>query len=206
MFGPPGDDCVQNSPAKTVYNGQLPITNLADLQLSGSATAGGNDQATLTYNGTAYTATVADSLTDISSVWNQAEFNVVGNAGSTEAVLNNGASAWVQTAVTDGSMSSPTCVFNGGTTGELTISTSCHRQLRLFAARTVGPIGGSNSEPSTAFNITKASCGSSGIPGRTAHQHDRRELLQFSGGGRVFRSARSRWNGDLRCDKRLFQL
>ena len=123
-FMGPGDDCVQNSPATVIdwnpptNTGQLPITNLADLSLSGSATPGGIDAATVTYNGQAYTATVADSYTHIADVWNQAEFNVVGNAGGSEAVFNNGSSLIAKVAVSDGSSSAPTCAFNSGTTGE----------------------------------------------------------------------------------------
>jgi hypothetical protein len=114
----PGDDCVQNTPATEIYNGQLPITDLADLSLSGSATANGTDEATVTYGGEAYKATVPDSYTDIASVWNQAEFNVVGNSGGSEAEFNSGASIIVQVAVTDGSANAPSCALNSGTTGE----------------------------------------------------------------------------------------
>lgn len=118
VFGAPGDDCVQNSQATVIYNGQLPITDLADLTLTGTAQAGGVDNAIVTYGGTAYVASVTDSYTDIASVWNQAEFNVLGNAGGAEAQFNSGTSIIVQIAVTDGSESPPTCGFNGGSTGE----------------------------------------------------------------------------------------
>jgi hypothetical protein len=114
----PGDDCLQNSPATEIYSGQLPINDLADLSLSGSATANGTDEATVTYGGEAFKATVPDSYTDIASVWKQAEFNVVGNAGGSEAEFNGGASIIVKVAITDGSANAPSCVENGGTTGE----------------------------------------------------------------------------------------
>ncbi len=130
----PGDYCWINLPGKVIaWNpptnlGQLPITDLGDVTLSGSATAGGNDAATVTFGGHAYTATAPDSNTNISSVWNQAEFNVVGNAGGSEAVFNgptsptsnNGSTVVVRSAVTytNGSTSAPTCVLNGGSTGE----------------------------------------------------------------------------------------
>ena len=136
-LGGAGDDCVHNSPAVTIdWNpptnlGQLPITHLGDLKLSGSATSGGNDTTTVTYNGQAYSESVSDSLTDIASIWNQAEFNVVGNAGGSEAVFNPGipcvASTGVNCAVvvvksevtyTPASTIAPICVQNGGTTGE----------------------------------------------------------------------------------------
>ena len=117
----PGDDCVQNTPAVVVYKGQFPITSVADLKLSGSAAAGGTDKATVTFGANAYTATVADSYTDISSGWTQAEFNVLGNAGGSEAVFNSGAALTVRLVVADGSTSAPTCVSPSaydGTTGE----------------------------------------------------------------------------------------
>jgi hypothetical protein len=119
--GEGGDDCVQNTPAAVVYKGQLPITDLASLQLSGSAAAKGTDKATATFDTEAYTATVKDSYTDISSAWIQAEFNVLGNAGGSRADFNTGSSLTVKVALTDGSTTKPTCVSPSeydGTTGE----------------------------------------------------------------------------------------
>jgi hypothetical protein len=170
-FTGPGDDCVQNSPGTVIYNGQLPITALslspADRPtLSASATANGNDEATATYNGKAYKATVKDSLTDIASVWNQAEFNILGNDGGSQAQFNDGTSLILKTAVTDGSTSAPSCVFNGGTTGE-------SNNLN-FVPSTSSPVccpyGGA--DPSIEFmevfdtsHTHTASCGSSSITG-----------------------------------------
>lgn len=116
-----GVDCVQNTPATVIYDGQLPVTQLAGLELSASATANGIDKATATYDTDAYIASVADSYTDIASKWTQAEFNVVGNAGGSRAYFNSGASLTVKIAVTDGSTTAPTCVSPSsydGTTGE----------------------------------------------------------------------------------------
>jgi|HubBroStandDraft_1064217.scaffolds.fasta_scaffold03893_6 hypothetical protein len=118
----PGDDCVQNTSATAIANGQLPITDLASLQLSGTATANGTDKATVTFDGEAYTATVQDSYTDIASGWSEAEFNVLGNAGGSRADFNTtGVSITAKIAVTDGSTTAPTCVSpstDPGTTGE----------------------------------------------------------------------------------------
>ncbi len=117
----PGDDCVQNTAATAIANGQLPITDLASLTLSGSAKTNGTDAATVTFDGEAFTATVNDSLTDISSGWNMAEFNVLGNAGGSRADFNSGSSVTVKIAVSDGSTAAPTCVSPNseeGTTGE----------------------------------------------------------------------------------------
>ncbi len=117
----PGDDCVQNTKATVIANGQLPITDLASLTLSGSATPGGTDAATVTFDGQAYTATVQDRLTDIASGWTQAEFNVLGNAGGSRAKFNSGSSVTVKVGVNDGSTSAPKCLSPSsydGTTGE----------------------------------------------------------------------------------------
>ncbi len=117
----PGIDCVQNTPATLIAKGQLPIKDLSGLTLSGSATSGGTDAATVTFGGEAYTATVRDSYTDIASGWTQAEFNVFGNAGGSRADFNTGSSVTANVAVSDGSSSAPTCVAPSkreGTTGE----------------------------------------------------------------------------------------
>jgi hypothetical protein len=164
--GGTGDDCVQNTPAATIQSGQLPITDLADLTLSGSATANGTDYATVTYSGQGYTASVADSDTDIASIWNQAEFNVVGNAGGSEAQFNSGTVIFVQTEVTTvGSTSAPSCVFNGGTTGE-------SNNLN-FVPSTASPVccayGGTDARIQFMevydTHTHNASCGSSSITG-----------------------------------------
>ena len=122
LFGGQGDMCVQNTPSTTVYkNGPIPITQLATLQLSGSAQANGTDRATATYNGEAYAATVKDSFTDIASGWTQAEFNVLGDGGGARSDFNTGSSVTVKIAVTDASTAKPTCVppaKEEGTTGE----------------------------------------------------------------------------------------
>lgn len=115
----PGDDCYRNSPA-TVVAKQLPITAIASLNLSGTAKMGGTDTAIVTYKGEAYSSSVNDTVSDIAAGWTQTEFNVVGNAGGSEAVFNKPSSLTVKVELLDGSTSAPTCVgpSNGGTTGE----------------------------------------------------------------------------------------
>jgi hypothetical protein len=117
----PGVDCVQNTAATLVATGQIPITKLASLTLSGSAAAGGTDKATVTYGTSAYTASVKDSYTDIASGWSQAEYNVLGNAGGSKAQFNSGSSITAKIGLTYGSTSAPTCLSpsnDAGTTGE----------------------------------------------------------------------------------------
>jgi hypothetical protein len=117
----PGDDCVQNTRAAVVHSGQIPISKLADLELSGSAKRGGTDEATAIYGADAYKASVHDSFTDIASVWSDAEFNVVGNAGGSRADFNSGVALLVKVALSYGSTSAPKCQPPSkelGTTGE----------------------------------------------------------------------------------------
>ena len=117
----PGVDCVQNSAATKIASGQIPITDLASLTLSGSATSGGTDKGTVTFDGEAFSASVSDSFTDIASGWSEAEFNVLGNAGGSRADFNTPVSLTVKVAVTDGSTTAPTCLPPSdiaGTTGE----------------------------------------------------------------------------------------
>lgn len=115
----PGDDCYRNSPS-TVVARQLAITALPGLHISGSATTNGTDTAIVTYNNNAYSSSVQDTVSDIAAGWTQAEFNVVGNAGGSEAVFNKPSSLTVKVAALDGTTAAPTCIgpSNGGTTGE----------------------------------------------------------------------------------------
>jgi len=119
-------DCYTNSAITTAPD--MPITDLGELTLSGSAIAGGNDTVVFNNGSDAYSASGSDSKLDISSVWQQTEFNVVGDAGGSRADFNTGASVTVKIALTDGSTSAPTCVADSGSTGEtnnLDLSKTC---------------------------------------------------------------------------------
>jgi hypothetical protein len=109
-------DCFKNSPVMPAPD--LPITDLGKEGLEGTATAGGNDTVTFSYGTESYSVSAKDSVLDISSVWNKAEFNVFGNAGGSRADFNSGSSITVTLLVLDGSTSAPTCVSDDGTTGE----------------------------------------------------------------------------------------
>jgi hypothetical protein len=109
-------DCFKNS--TYVPAPDVPITDLGKLGLMGTATAGGNDSVVFTFGTDSYSITGKDSVLDISSVWKEAEFNVVGNAGGSRADFNSGSSVTVTLVLFDGSTAAPTCVANGGTTGE----------------------------------------------------------------------------------------
>jgi hypothetical protein len=88
------------------------------MKLTGSAVSGGSDTVVFNKGSTAYSLTASDNVVDIAQVWQQSEFNIVGDAGGSRADFNKGASITVKVAVTDGSTAAPTCVANAGTTGE----------------------------------------------------------------------------------------
>jgi hypothetical protein len=109
-------DCYKNSAAATAPD--VPATQLANVKLTGGVTAGGNDTVVFTNGTTAYSSSGKDSVLYLAQVWKEAEFNVVGNAGGSEAQFNSGSSITVKVAVSDGSTAAPSCVANSGTTGE----------------------------------------------------------------------------------------
>jgi hypothetical protein len=111
-------DCVVNSNATTAPDVAPTTASLAKISLTGSAVSGGNDTVVFNNGSTAYSFTGSDSVVDIAQVWQQSEFNIVGDAGGSRADFNKGASVTVKVAVTDGSTAAPTCVADSGTTGE----------------------------------------------------------------------------------------
>jgi hypothetical protein len=108
-------DCFKNSAAVSVPT--TAITSLSTFKMSGSATSS-KDSLVFTAAGEAYSTSQADSVTNLSTAWNTSEFNIIGDGGGSEAVFNKGSSITVKIALTDGSTSAPSCVSNGGTTGE----------------------------------------------------------------------------------------
>jgi len=111
-----GVNCFANSlliPAPDV-----PITDLGKVVLSASASASSGDMVAFDYDSEAYAITFPGGVLDISTVWKRAEFNVVGNAGGARADFNAGSSITVNLALLDGSNHAPTCIANGGSTGE----------------------------------------------------------------------------------------
>jgi hypothetical protein len=116
-FGSDGaGDCYRNSAAVSAPD--IAATQLGNLKLSGTVVSGGNDTVTFTNGTKAYSVSGKDSVLFLATVWKQSEFNVVGNAGGSEAKFNSGSSITVKVAVNNGSTSAPSCASNAGTTGE----------------------------------------------------------------------------------------
>ena len=116
-FGSDGEgDCYRNS--ALVAAPDMPITALANLTISATVVPGGNDTVVFNNGTSAYSITGKDSVLDVSAVWKQTEFNIVGDAGGSRAKFNAGSKVTVKLALHDGSTAAPTCVKNAGSTGE----------------------------------------------------------------------------------------
>jgi hypothetical protein len=121
-------NCFKNSNSGVSVAAQ-PITTLGNQALTGAA--GSSDTVTMWIgDGNLYAYSQASVLNLSGGGWTSAEFNVFGNANSTQAVFNSGASIVVQT-VTDSvtqTTTAPTCE-SGGFTGETTnlnlVANSC---------------------------------------------------------------------------------
>lgn len=115
---PPPDDadvyCYRNSLGVSVA--AEPITNLATMTLTGTATAGGDDTVVVTAaaSGTSNIANV-DTVLDLASGWRGVEFITVGDCCGSQANFNAGSTLVVRTVVHNGTMNAPACVLEGFT-------------------------------------------------------------------------------------------
>jgi len=110
-----GNDCYTNSSTSTLTS-PLTAKNLATVKLSGSATSGGNDEASLSVGtGQATLVTNNDSELDLAAAWNTTEWGVYGDGGGGEAFFGTNTTLQAQTALTATSPSAPTCVKEGFT-------------------------------------------------------------------------------------------
>jgi hypothetical protein len=110
------NSCFKNTKLLSVPN--VPITDLGHVGLYGSASATDGDSVSFVYGNDAWGLNGPDSVLDISTVWDKAEFNVVGNEGGAQAQFNPGTTITVTLIVADGTGTAPKCVKNDGTTGE----------------------------------------------------------------------------------------
>lgn len=115
-WGKYGSDCYANSPLAAAPD--IPITSLSQLELGATVQSNFTDSVTLYYGSEVVTTNWFDFMLDISSVWNKVEFNIVGDAGGSQAQFNSGSSLKVILAFADGGAAKPSCQANGGTTGE----------------------------------------------------------------------------------------
>ncbi|TCO62781.1 VWD domain-containing protein [Actinocrispum wychmicini] len=109
--------CYRNNSSGAALVPSQPITNLADLSLSGQVSAAG-DSVVLFVGTTAYSKS-GDNFVSAAAGWNEAEFNVFGYGGNTDgggtASFNDGASLQVRTRTIYGGTAAPLCVAHGFT-------------------------------------------------------------------------------------------
>ncbi len=107
------NDCVLNSNEVSVPTQML--SQLADIQVAGSAVSDGNDTVTLTTSSNAYAVTMADSVVDLAQGWNTAEYNIFGDGGGSQADFNAGTKIKIKVRLKDGSTNAPICESDGFT-------------------------------------------------------------------------------------------
>jgi hypothetical protein len=110
------NDCYTNSAA--VFVPQEPVTQLAEMSLSGNAVNGGLDTLDYTDGAQAFSTTGQDSVMYLSEGWTGSEYNIIGDGGGSQANFNVGAAITVEIQLTDGTTDVPTCQPHDGTTGE----------------------------------------------------------------------------------------
>ena len=117
--------CLLNTPTMPVPVQK--VSDLNQLSLTGTASAGGMDSATLATMNQIYTSAADDTTIHLAQGWNYAEFNIFGDGGSTAATFNAGSNLIVRTSVTDGTQNAPACQGDGytGETNNLTLVTPC---------------------------------------------------------------------------------
>jgi FG-GAP-like repeat len=108
-------DCYTNSDAVPVP--VQPISNLANLSVTGQAVVGDVDTLVLSTGTTLYAVQNSDSVVNLAQGWTIAEFNVVGDCCSSQANFNIGSSIVVRTSIDSGVATAPSC-YGGGFTAE----------------------------------------------------------------------------------------
>jgi hypothetical protein len=136
-------NCFKDSPAADVST--QPIADLAQLTLTGQASAG-TDTVILTTGSGSITASNQDSVLDLFSRWNVAEFNVFGDGERRRAGFNPGSTIVVRLSVDNGTTNAPSCLVQSftGETNNLNLQFPCATNggaspAIVFTERFVGP-------------------------------------------------------------------
>ncbi|MGC1447705.1 MAG: hypothetical protein WA837_19740 [Xanthobacteraceae bacterium] len=155
-------DCWRNGTNGAPVSAQ-PITNLAQLRLTGTADAGGTDTVIMsTPNGDANAAN-QDSLLDLAKGWNAAEFNVFGDCCGSQANFNGGVTMVVRTSVDNGTKNAPTCTATGytGETNNLTLVPPCS----TVGGASPAIVFKESDPPASIWVYTGTPCSGSSCPG-----------------------------------------
>jgi hypothetical protein len=119
--------CVINAVDETTTPAE-PMTSLGQLTLAGAAAGGTatSDSITTAVGATADSATGNNYFPDLGTQWQEAEFNVFGDGGGSQAVFNSGANLVPRTEVISGATTGPGCHLQSwtGETSNLTLVNS----------------------------------------------------------------------------------
>ena len=112
--------CFQDSTWYYLANASPPInvpavSDLPNVQLTGSAISGGNDVVTMTVNGEAVSQPAPDSVLFLAGNWNDAEFGIFGDGNGTAATFSAGTTLNVKTTTHNASTAAPSCLLSGYT-------------------------------------------------------------------------------------------
>jgi YVTN family beta-propeller protein len=110
-----GGDCWMNSAASPWPGLALNVAALASVNLTGTATANGNDTVVMTTQSGQATAANGDNTLNLAKAWNGVEFGVFGDGGGSEANFSAGTTLNVRTTVQNGTELAPACVLQGYT-------------------------------------------------------------------------------------------
>ena len=103
--------CYRNSTGVVVP--AQPLSNLANLSVTGTATNGGNDTVTLSTSVNAYSTSGNDNVISLATGWTNAEYNVFGDGNGSQANFNANSNIIVRTSVNNGTMNVPTVLTQG---------------------------------------------------------------------------------------------
>jgi hypothetical protein len=118
-------DCYTNSNAAAVPT--LTASQLASVQLTGSAVSGGNDAVSLSAgSGQATSVTNSDTMVDLAAYWNTTEWGVYGDGSGSAADFGANTTLQAQTALTATSSAAPSCLAEGftGETNNLSLTST----------------------------------------------------------------------------------
>jgi hypothetical protein len=123
QFPPPSTDiyCFRNSPGAVSLTAAQPVSNFANMTLTGAATTS-SDGVTMTVGASAFT-TAGSNLVNAAAGWTDAEFNVFGDAGGGQANFGANSTLRVRTTVHNGTKTAPACSAESftGETNNLTL-------------------------------------------------------------------------------------
>jgi hypothetical protein len=106
-------DCVVNAANATPAGGEA-ITALSGLRVKGAVagvTFAQSDGITVTSGGTSNKAAGGNYFPDLNTAWQEAEFNIFGDGGGDQAVLNSGATLIPRIHVDNGTTAAPLCAL-----------------------------------------------------------------------------------------------